>query len=103
MKFLKFLMQYRFSHYDIIWLYVTFYLFLNHRFLEGLLAFFVGILSSVWIELWIKNNDNTTKDRFWQGAANAGLKIEAIKLHRQQYGSTLKEAKDVVDAYIQKN
>ena len=54
MKFLKFLMQYRFSYYDIIWMFVTFYFYLNSRFLEGLLTFFVGILSSVWIERWIR-------------------------------------------------
>lgn len=98
MKFLKFLMQYRFSHYDTIGMFVTFYFFLNFRFLEGLLAFFASILSSVWIERWIRRKEKPA----WQMAADNGYPVTAMKMYRQQYDSTLREAKDAVDAYIQK-
>ena len=99
MKVLKFLMQYRFSHYDTIWMFVTFYLFLNLRFLEGLLTFFVGILTSIWIEQWIRRKEKPA----WQMAADNGYPVTAIKMHRQQYGSTLREAKDAVDRYLNIN
>lgn len=42
------------------------------------------------------------KDAVWQSLARARMKIEAIKAHRATYGSTLKEAKDAVEAYQSK-
>lgn len=36
-----------------------------------------------------------------QDLARAGLKLEAIKLYREQTGCSLKEAKDAVDAFTE--
>lgn len=99
MKTLKFITMWRFSHLDVIWLLLSFHFFTNGRWLEGLLAFFVGILTSVWIERWIRRKEKPA----WQMAADNGYPVTAIKMHMQQHGSTLREAKDAVDRYLNIN
>lgn len=102
MKILKFITMWRFSHLDVIWLLLSFHFFTNGRWLEGLLAFFVGILISIYIERWVKLNDTSAKDKIWQAYADAGKKVEAIKRHRALYGTSLKDALHAVDLYLSK-
>ena len=102
MFFLRFITQVRFSYLDYVWLSAFFMLFVQHRFLLAFLAFFVGVLFSAYLEKRIRDKDTPSKDAVWQESAKNGFPITAIKLHRQLYGSSLKEAKDAVDAYIQK-
>ena len=45
---------------------------------------------------WVEGD---TRDREWQRLAAADEYIAAIKAHRVTYGSTLKDAKETVDAY----
>ena len=98
MFFLRFITQLRFSYLDYVWLSAFLVLSMQNKFLLAFLAFLVGIIFSIWIEKWIHKKEKSA----WQMAADNGYLITAIKMHRQQYGSTLKEAKDAVDAYIQK-
>lgn len=113
MKFLKLITQLRFSYLDYVWLSAFLVLFTKNKFMLAFLAFIVGILFSIFVgrkvntktqeelakqELAAKNL--AAKNKEWQRYANAGEKIKAIKMYRSLFGSTLKEAHDVVEEYM---
>lgn len=107
MFFLRFITQLRFSYLDYVWLSAFLVLFMQHKFLLAFIALFIGVLLSIYIERKINNMvakklaamDKQNKDAEWQVEADLGRKINAIKKHRALFGSTLKEAHDVVKAY----
>lgn len=108
MFFLRFITQVRFSYLDYAWLSAFFVLFMQHKFLLAFLAFFVGILFSVYIERKvhrvsqeeIDKLEKAAKDKKWQWYADQNRKIDAIKAHRLLFGSSLKESHDVVKEYM---
>ena len=108
MFFLRFITQVRFSYLDYAWLSAFLVLFMQHKFLLAFLAFFVGILFSVYIERKvhrvsqeeIDKLEKAAKDKKWQWYADQNRKIDAIKAYRVLFGSNLKEAHDVVKEYM---
>lgn len=105
MFFLRFITQVRFSYLDYAWLSAFLVLCIQHKFLLAFLAFFVGILFSVYIERKVhrvsqEEIDRLDKDKKWQWYADQNRKIDAIKAHRLLFGSSLKESHDVVKEYM---
>ena len=72
-------------------------LFAQGEFLQAVLVFLGAVtLSSLLQHLFGKHS----KDKQWQALADAGQKVAAIKRHRELYNSTIKDALEIVDAYI---
>lgn len=107
MIFLRFITQLRFSYLDYFWLSASLVLLIQHKFLLAFIAFFVGILFSVYVERKVNNMVveelialiKQNKDAEWQAEADSGGNVLAVKKHRELYGSSLKEAVDAVKAY----
>ena len=101
---MKFLLQQRFSYFDLLWILMAINLFVDNRPWIALGAAVVGAVVSVGLELLFKASPWKKKPKEpWQLAADAGRYVEAIKLHRNAYQTTLKDAKDIVDIYRQRN
>lgn len=71
-------------------------LFSRGEFLKAVLLFLGAVVLSSLLQYLLGKH---AKDRQWQSLADTGQKVAAIKLHRQIYQSSLKEALDAVDAY----
>lgn len=99
MNILKFLCKYRFSYLDLFWSLYAFHFALNGFYITFVVVAFAGALVSVILQVIIDKKP-PSRDHKWQEAADAGLKVEAIKRHRAIYGSTLKNSHDVVSDYM---
>lgn len=106
MFFLRFITQWRFSYLDYLWLSAFLVLLMQHKFLLAFITLFVGALFSIYVEKKVNNMaeklaemEKQNKDAIWQAEADLGRKVNAIKKHRELFGSSLKEAHDVVKAY----
>ena len=94
---MNYLLTPRFNMIDSTAMIVFGILFAQGEFLQAVMVFLGAVIfSSLLQHLFGKH----AKDRQWQSFADSGQKITAIKVHRQLYQSSLKEALDAVDAYI---
>lgn len=118
---IKLLFSKKNSNWDLICVSLILAFAVTQHFWIALLILVFGIVISVEGEghLQIKETeerieqdrqaDEATKkvealvDEGWQYLARNGYKSKAITLYRDIYGSRLVEAKDVVEAYLQKN
>lgn len=94
---LNYITKHRHSHFDLIWLLTAFYFFIQNAFMLGLIVLISGSLISVVLGVIV------AKDAEWRRLASCGYRVEAIKEHRRVYGSTLKEAKDAVEDYMDRH
>lgn len=91
---LQYITKERHSHFDLTWLLLSFYCFVQGMFTLGLILYFGGVLLSVAL-ITIAG-----RDAKWHRLAKLGYKVEAIKEHRRVYGSSLRDALDAVEAYM---
>lgn len=93
---MNYLLAPRFNMIDSTAMIIFGILFARGEFLQAVLTFLgAAIFSSLLQHLFSKH----AKDRQWQSLADTGKKVAAIKLHRELYKSSLKEAHDAVCAY----
>lgn len=106
MKTLDYLTRLRLSFLDCVWMSSFVALVMQGRFIFAFTVCILGAFISVMAQKINRNNQlaeyaiaQAKRDRQWQELADRHMKIEAIKKHREIYGSDLVTAKDAVDKY----
>lgn len=117
---IRFIFTKKHTYWDLFCVAAAMVLASNHMWWWTLFALVVGSIISVEMEghILIKETEekialerfeeemeklaNDQRDKLWQGYAKTGQFVAAIKEHRTAYGSSLYDAKQAVDAYMQK-
>lgn len=106
-KVMDYLTRPRLNYLDLCWMSSFMGLVMTGRIVAGLVVCILGAFTSVMLEKISRNAlldkfaaEQRKREKIWQDRADAGYRIEAIKLHREIYGSTLKEAMHAVDMHI---
>lgn len=106
-KVMDYLTRPRLNYLDLCWMSSFMGLVMTGRIVAGLVVCILGAFTSVMLEKISRNallhkyaEAQKKRERLWQDMADKGLKIEAIKAHRDIYGSTLVNAKNAVEEYI---
>lgn len=106
MKIKDFLMKYRFSFIDVLWIMITAQLFINGMFLFGIASAAIGAAFTILTEMKLKKNaeneKQSLKDLEWKKLADDGHVIDAIRRHRSLYDTGLKDARDAIFIYLGK-
>lgn len=119
---LNWIFKLRFGYLDLIWVTAMTLLIVQGDLFLGMVVGFVGAVITIHLTRWVHmrafdkalevvitsleesiqefEREKVSKDLPWQQAADAGSYVLAIQRHRSIYNSTLKDAKDVVDAYL---
>lgn len=104
MKFIEFVLKYRFSFIDVLWIMLTAQLFINGMFLFGIISAALGAAFTILTEVKLKKDSEeekqSLKDHEWKRLADSGQMVNAIKRYRSLYGAGLMEARSAVFRYL---
>lgn len=96
---MQFLLKYRFSYIDLLWIGILTFLMAEGEILYSIIVLLVGSAITVSLEMKFtpyRHNKNAK----WEELARNGKRVEAIKEYRNVYGATLKEALDKVEEFL---
>ena len=106
MNIKDFFLKYRFNFIDVLWIMITAQLFINGMFLLGIASGAIGYGFVILTEIKLKSDPEEKKqllkDMEWKRLADEGCVIDAIKRHRSLYGTSLKDAREIVFKYLGK-
>lgn len=100
MNMKRFFTGQRFSMIDSVCITAGAVYFTQGKFLYALMVFLFGVIVAVIVGY---QDGNAKKDKKWKQFADGSQKVAAIREHRIVYGSSLKEALDAVDAYLNRS
>ena len=104
MSIKDFFLKYRFNFIDVLWIMITAQLLINRMFLLGIASGAIGYGFVILTEIKLKNNPEEKKqllkDMEWKRLADEGHIIDAVKRHRSLYGTSLKDAREIVFEHI---
>ena len=104
MKFLEFVLKYRFRYLDMLWIIISIHLFGEGMLFHGLAVFFGGLAIVITVEALLQKKNQKEeiqdKDHEWKSLADSAQMVAAIQRHRTIYGSSLMEARKAVFSYL---